>query len=101
MRKSKPLLVLCLTVILSLSCPKTLASDLPAGLSPEAPVSGGPVNFFCTDKTGAQKIAVAFRENKDCHNQVSKAAGGPDWVLVFIVGFVALSGGYLIGSGSR
>jgi hypothetical protein len=47
-----------------LSCQRTLA-DLPASLKP-----GEPAAFWCTDRAGAEKVAISFRENASAQAQI-------------------------------
>ncbi len=78
-----------------MSCPGTLRADesvasVPEVLKPvpeiikDVPVVpiGSSENFFCTDRPGAEKIAVTFRENSDCHSQLATMTSSqPDWVI--------------------
>ena len=80
-------LKLCLILILSLSSLKISADGLPNEMKPAGNSVGQP--FFCTDRAGAEKFATCFRENKDCHDQIGKEHGGPDWIdlgIAFLFG---------------
>jgi hypothetical protein len=70
----------------------TRANELPAALKA---VSVPASNFFCTDRLGAEKIAVSFRENADCHAQIAKDNPGTS-TLIF-VGIAGLALGLLAG----
>ena len=86
-------------MVFLLSSVKIQAAELPAGLTPIV-TPAGPNSFYCTDKPGAQKIAVCFRENADCHKQVGKNVG-PDWVLIGLAVLLGGTIGYVVGNSSR
>ncbi len=81
--------------VLSQNSTKTLAADLSEELKPLAATSGAP--YFSTDRAGAEKIAIAFRENKACHGQLGKESGAPDWLLMGLMVLVGGFAGYTIG----
>ena len=58
-----------------MSCQRTLAAELPQALKP-----GAPESFWCTDRSGAEQVAIAFRENRSAQSQIKGA--DIDWVLV-------------------
>ncbi len=75
-------------ILCVLNCQKTLAAELPQALKPAAPES-----FWCTDRSGAEQVAIAFRENRSAQSQIK--GSDIDWVLVgegialgFLVGIV-------------
>lgn len=86
-----------LILISVMSCQKTLA-DLPANLRPSTAAIGTPMPFFCTDRAGAERIAVTFRENVDCHDQLKTVTSTTDWSTVIIAGVASLILGYAIGA---
>ncbi len=92
---SKLLLSLLVILTCTMSSTKTLA-DLSEELKPLAATSGAP--FFSTDRAGAEKIAIAFRENKSCHDQIGKEDDKLDWVLVGISILVGGVLGYTLGN---
>jgi hypothetical protein len=115
MLKSLMLLSLSLILISSRSYSQTLNQNetvpvaIPDNLKPvpevvkDVPVAsvGSTDNFFCTDRKGAESIAVSFRENVDCHRQLSAVSSNTDWSMVVLVGAVALLSGFVIGEASH
>lgn len=91
-----------------LSCPKKLKADLADNLKPvpetvkDIPVvnAGSTENFFCTDRQGAEKIAVAFRENSDCHAQL-KSGPRDDLIGIILIGVGSLAAGFVIGQAMK
>ena len=81
-------------ISLNLSSTKTLAS-LSEDLKPLAASSGAP--YFSTDRAGAEKIAVCFRENQSCHAQLEKESSAPDWLIMGLMVLVGGIAGYTIG----
>ena len=98
MRLLQQMSKLSLILSFSLNSSLTLAADLPAGLKPTQTVVQGPAPFYCTDRPGAEKIAVAFRENADCHNQIAKAESGITVTQVVIGAVLVAVAGFFIGS---
>lgn len=81
--------MLSLILSLSLSCPVTLKADVPVNLKPSATNS----EFFCVDRQGAERIAIAYRENDSCHAQLKSATSRTDWSTVIM----AVVGGLVLG----
>lgn len=72
-----------------LSCQKTLGADLPQELKP-----GAPDSFWCTNRTGAEQVAIAFRENKFAQSQAKDS--DIDFVLLGECVFAGIISGIVI-----
>lgn len=64
-RRLKKRFILLVTTLCALSCQRTLGAELPQALKP-----GDTQSFWCTDRAGAEQVAISFRENASAQSQI-------------------------------
>lgn len=74
-----------------MSSQKTLAGEIPASLKP-----GDPNVYFSTNEAGAKSIAICYRENHACHEQIKNTPSN-DHSLDILIGVGALALGFFLG----